>query len=286
MPPKLPRSTQALLAALCLIPLVAYGHGSYHEELETVDEHLAQTPNDGRLWYRRAFLNVLHGEWQMAMVDAEKADRLAPGAHPTDWVRGQALDTGGQFAVARAVLDAFLEKHPSHGGAYASRARVLMKLGEKEAALADYRTALQFLTKAEPDMIQETVQVLLNQNLDSEAADLLEAHIKRLGDEPGLVLTALDADLRLGRYDSALKRVDAMERTAPRPEPWMARRAQILAQAGHTSQARSAWEALAAHIQSLPNLERGSPHVSKYLLEAQQALGLSIPAPVVAPPRS
>ncbi len=215
---------------------------------------------------------MLHGEWQTALVDLEKADRLEPGKHATDWLRGQALMAGGKFALAKAVLDDFVTKYPEHGGALASRARVLVKLEQHEAALADFRAALVKMPNPEPELVHEVVEALVAQKQNEEATNLLELHLKRLGSSPGLIMKALEMEIALGRFDAALARMDAMQKAAPRPEPWMAKRAAILAQAGRADDAKAAWTALRDHILALPNLERGSHSMSRILEEAQLAL--------------
>jgi predicted Zn-dependent protease len=61
----------------------------------------------------------------------------------------------------------------------------------------------------------------------------------RLGPLPSLALPAVDLDVRLGRWDSALIRLDALLRQAPSNPSWIARRAEILARAGRTDEARA-----------------------------------------------
>jgi tetratricopeptide (TPR) repeat protein len=261
-----------LFSASCVWTGMSHGHGAYHEELQRADEEIAAHPEDGQLWYRRGFLNVLHGAWESALVDLEKADRLAPGKFATDWLRGQALTTAGQFAAAKAVLNDFIAKHPEHGGALASRARALDKLEEHEAALADFRTALTKTPNPEPELVQEVVEAMIAQKQNEEAADLLEMHLKRLGSSPGLVMKALELEIVLGRYDAALSRVEAMQKAAPRPEPWMAKRASVLAQAGRLNDSSAAWQALFTHIQALPNLDRCAHSMQLIAEQAQQAL--------------
>lgn len=272
-----PSSSQRTIRILLFITCstwgtLSHGHGAYHEELERANEEIAAHPEDGQLWYRRGFLNVLHGAWESALVDLEKADRLAPGKFATNWLRGQALTTAGQYAAAKAVLNDFITQYPDHGGALASRARALVQLKEHTAALADYRAALIKTPNAEPDLVQEVVDALISQQQNEEAADLLEVHLKRLGNSPGLVMKALEMEVVLGRYDAALTRVDVLQQTAPRPEPWMAKRASVLAQAGRIHESQAAWQALITHIQALPNLERGAHAMQLIAEQAQQAV--------------
>ncbi len=269
------RASNSLLqaaAALLLLSTSAFGHGAYHDELQRSNEEIVTRPNDGSLLFHRAYLYVLHGEWQMALADLENADRLEPGRYATDWLRGQALTAGGQFEAGKTVLDDFLTQYPEHGGALASRARVLDKLEQHEAALVDFRSALMKTPNAEPDLVMEVAEALVAQKHIEEAADLIDAHLLRLGHSPGLIIKALELEVAIGRFDAALSRVDAMQKTEPRPEPWMAKRASVLAQAGRLKDSQEAWQALFAHIQALPNLERGSHAMQLIAEQTQQAL--------------
>ncbi len=96
--------------------------------------------------------------------------------------------------------------------------------------------------------------------------------IEKLGPIPSLVIRAMDLEIATKNFAAALTRVEAMRQSAPRPEPWMAKRASILAQAGRIQESRAAWQALVEHLAALPNLERGSHAMSKLTAEAKQAL--------------
>ncbi len=271
-------STRALRLSFCIIALLGCGvsqvcaHGAYHEELQRVNEQLEASPNDGGLWYQRGWISFLHGDWQLSLTDLERAERLAPGRYPFDFVRGQALAAGQQFEAAKTVLDDFIKANPNHGPATAMRARVLEKMGLHEASLADFRAALHKKPEPEPDLYQEAAEALAARELDDQAVQVLQNGIERLGNIPSLVLKALDMEIRTHRFDAALLRVDAMQKAAPRPEPWMAKRASLLAQAGRTTESVTAWKALRDHIASLPNLQRGSNAMSQLTIEAEQAL--------------
>lgn len=263
----------SLTLPLCLLPLTAaLGHGAYHNRLAEIARELESRPSDPALFRQRALLHVSHEDWQAALVDLEQVDRLTSDQIDTSWLRAQALDIGGQPAAAKGVLDVFLKRYPDHAGALATRARVLVKLAEPEAALTDYRTALSKSPHAEPELVQEVVETLTTQKLHEEAASLLETNLRRLGNSPGLVMKALELELMLGRYDDALARVEELQKSAPRPEPWMARRASVLAQAGRFSESIAAWQALHTHTQSLPNLERGAHAMQLIAEQAQQAV--------------
>lgn len=266
-----------LLSALCRTNLCA--HGGFDEEIKLTDTLITVAPENGLHWYHRAYLNFLHGDWQIALSDAEKAERLAPHQFPVDWLRAQALEAGGLHEAALTVITDFLTAHPSHPGGLAVRARIFMKLNKAESALVDFREALARMPNAEPDLYLEVADALQSQQLHDEAAQVLASGITKLGNIPSLVLKALDLEIATGRIDLALTRVDAMQSKAPRPEPWMARRAAILDKAGRVAEARTAWQTLADHLAKLPNLERGSHAMSVLAETAEKALANVPPSP-------
>ena len=249
-----------------------HAHGTFHELMEELDSEMKLRPNDPALLVRRAGIQLEHEEWMLALTDLERANRLGADEGDLQYLRGRALAAGGMLKQAREELDAFIANHREPGLARVERARVLCKLGETEAALQDYRAALKTAVLPEPDLVIEAADTLWAQKLNDEALSVLSTGIEKIGPIPQLVLKAMDYELAAQRYDDVLKRVDAMQACAPRPEPWMAKRASILAQAGRADDAQAAWTTLRDHLLALPNLERGSHAMSRLLEEAQTAL--------------
>ncbi len=257
---------------MCCAAAPCFGHNGYHEELRHVDEQLAAKPDDATLWMQRGHLDVLHGDWQGAMIDLEKADRLAPGKLLTGYVRGRALALGGQFEAGKAVLDDFIQAHGTHPDAYVARARILLKLNRPADAAKDFAAAIERAKRPEPDLFVENADALVATGRNSEAIQVLGAGITKLGDIPQLTLKALDLEVSAGQFDAALLRVEAMRKAAPRPEPWMAKRAELLAQAGRKAEAQAAWTELRERIAAMPVLERGSFAMSRLTEQAETAL--------------
>ncbi len=249
-----------------------HAHGTFHELMEELDSEMKLRPNDPALLVRRAGIQLEHEEWMLALTDLERANRLGADDGDLQYLRGRALAAGGMLKQAREELDAYIANHREPGLARVERARVLSKLGETEAALQDYRAALKTAVLPEPDLVIEAADTLWAQKLNDEALSVLSTGIEKTGPIPQLVLKAMDYELAAQRYDDVLKRIDAMQACAPRPEPWMAKRASILAQAGRADDAKAAWTALRDHVLALPNLERGSHAMSRLLEEAQTAL--------------
>ena len=258
---------------------VAFAHGDIHERIEAVSKQIAARPQDAPLHAPRAELYRQHEDWQAALADCTAALKLDPTLE-VGLLRGRTLLESGQPAAALPLLDGFLGRHPGHPQGLVCRARVLVKLERPQAAIADYREALKSTPTPEPDLVQECADALATQGSTEEAVKVLAAGIDKLGAIPSLVLRAMELEIATQHFDAALARVEAMQKSAPRPEPWMAKRASVLAQAGRVAQSRAAWQALIEHLTALPNLERGSHAMSKLMEEAKQALAslASLPA--------
>ena len=283
---KPPCGVLALAAGLMLAALTgpAFGHGAYHDRLAQLAAELEKNPADARLHFELADLNGQHGDWQMSLLNLDRVEELAPGKYLTALLRGQAWLTGGQPAKAKKALDTLLAAHPECARAWLLRARAEQRLDDAAGSIADYREALRRTPVPEPDLVQETADALAAQGREKEAAQVLAAGIEKLGAVPSLVLRAMDLEIATKNFNAALTRIEALRRTAPRPEPWMARRASVLAQAGRIEESRAAWQALVDHLAALPNLERGSHAMSKLMQDARQALA-SLASLSPAPPQ-
>jgi predicted Zn-dependent protease len=247
---------------------------------------LEKTPDDAALHFRLAKAHQEHGECALALRALERVDELAPGKFPTAFVRGLALIDGRLWEVARGVLDGVLKAEPEHAGALAARARVLIELKETQQAIEDHRKAAVLTKDASGEFFTSWAETLRKHGQLAEAVRTVREGISRAANDPALLSLAVDLETESGEFDAALPRLDVLQKLWPRPEPWMVRRAELLSAAGRPEQARKAWEDLRAHILSLPNLERATPHLAETLAQAEKALGIVSPAPVVAPPAS
>jgi predicted Zn-dependent protease len=248
------------------------GHGGYHERIAELTAETKKKPSDPLLHFALANLHGQHGDLQLALLNADRVEALAPGKFLTDLLRGQAWLVAEDFVRAKQALDRQLVSHPECAQAWLLRARAGEKLGQDTASLADYREALKRTASPDPDLIQEVAGALAKNGQSKEAAQVLAAGMKKLGNIPSLVLRALDLEIATKDFDAALLRIDEAQKTAPRPEPWMARRAAVLAQAGRVEESRAAWDAFVKHLDSLPDRERNSNAMSRLAKEANQAL--------------
>lgn len=260
------------------------GHGAYHDVVAKLSAELQQNPNDASVRYKLAEAHVGHEDWRACIKEIKLVEHLAPGIYPTDFLRGLALHIAGKEEEAKEVLDGFLAGNPRHSNALATRGRVLVKLGQPTEAAADFQQAVDLATAPQPEMIAELATCHAQAGKIEEACRAIDAGLKAAGDVPSLLLCALEIETKAGAWDAALRRIDSLEKHSPAAEPWMARRAELLNQAGRSAESLTAWRSLRDRLLSLPNLERGTPTNLSLLNQSRSALGESTPSPVSAPP--
>ena len=102
----------------------------------------------------------------------------------------------------------------------------------------------------------------------------IDAAVERLGPIPALQLFAIELDVQQGRIDAALVRLDGLAARSPRKETWLARRGEILAQAGRPDEARTAYVAALAALEALPPAPRQTKAIANLEGQVRSALAL------------
>lgn len=247
-------------------------------QIEQLTKEIEKDPGNVELYLRRGSLFRNHVDFEASYADFAKANSLAPQLATVDLMRGQLFLDWGWPLSARAYLDRFLTRQPNHVEGLVFRARALVKLNMRLAAVRDYDLALATSPEPGPDLFVERAQVLMAEGPEQAAAAVkgLDDGLKRLGPLVTLQLFAIDAELKIENYDGALARVDKVADRSPRKETWLARRAEILMQAGRPAEAKRAYESALAALQTLPPTRRNVPAMLELAKRIQREIdGLS-----------
>jgi tetratricopeptide (TPR) repeat protein len=175
---------------------------------------------------------------------------------------------------AKVALDRFLAVHTNHAEGLTARARTLLKLDQRQAAARDYSAAILHSTEPRPELYLERAQALTTEGgaqLD-EALKGLDEGIKKLGPLVTLQLYAIDVEIKQKRFDAALSRLEQVAAQSPRKETWLARRGEILHQAGRTAEAQEAFKSALAAIDKLPPARRHVPAMTELEKRLREAL--------------
>lgn len=246
---------------LALSGLHLLAHGDLHEQIVAATKQLEKDPKNAELYLKRGELHRVHEDWDAALADYEGAVTHNPKLAIVDLARGKALLAANWPLSAKVYLDRFLNAHTNHIDALVTRARVQVKLGRRLAAVRDYTSAIDFSSEPKPEYYLERAHALTDEEGAHFAVALqgIDAGIKKLGPLVTLQLYAIDLEVKQQRYDAALARLDQISVQSPRKETWLARRGEILQQAGQLSEARQAFQQALQAMTSLPPSRRHAP---------------------------
>lgn len=251
-------ATSCILIATLLI---ARGHGDLHEQIKQVTEQIAKDPKNAELYLKRGELHRAHQEWDQAQADYARAVSLDPGLSVVDFTRGRMFLEAGWAHSAKVSLDRFLRKQTNHVEGLTARARALVKLEQRLDAAHDYTEAIRHAPGGRPELYIERAQALAGEGEAhfAEALRGLDEGMQKMGLLVTLQLYAIDVELKRKNFDAALERLEKIAAQSPRKETWLARRGEILQQAGRKAEARKAYESALQAIATLPPARRNVP---------------------------
>jgi predicted Zn-dependent protease len=264
-----------LVIMLTLSAAIGLAHDGIHEQIAELTKQIERDPKNAFLYLKRGELHRLHRDWNSALADYERAAQLDPNLAAVDLGRGKMLFEAGWPQSAKVVLDRFLAKQPEDIEGLVTRARVLMKLERRVDAAKDFTRAIEQSSTAQPEFYLERAQALAAEGdkYRDEALRGLDEGIKKLGPLVTLQLDAIDLELTQKRYDAALARLDQIAAQSPRKEAWLARRGEILKQAGRLNEASAAFTAALAAIEVLPPHRRKAKATVELERRLRAALG-------------
>lgn len=250
------------MIASCLILCLVTGettHEGLDQQIARATLEIESHPGRADLRLRRADLHRVHEDWAAAAADYDQAARLDPGLAAVHLGRARLWLAFGDAARAKSSADLFLAKEPDHADGLLERARALSRLGRSTESVEDFTRAIGRLAAPPPEIFLERAAAQRAQGRLEDAVRGLDEGIRALGAVVSLRLAALDLDVELRRYDSALARVLEIESRAERKDSWLVRRGEILLLAGRRDEAREAYRAALASIEGLPAGRRTAP---------------------------
>jgi predicted Zn-dependent protease len=266
------KSPYVFVVAWLVLNVATIAHGLIHEQIEEVTRRIERQPRNAALYLKRAELYRIHSDWRAALADYRKTRLLDPGLDVVDFLEGRMLLEADSPEAAKRSVERFLSRHRDDPDALWVRARVEAKLGRPGAAAEDYTRALGRLSQPKPEHFLERAHALAAAGRIEQAIAGIDGGIQRLGPLVTLELDAIDFELQLRMYDAALVRLARIQEQSPRKERWLARRGEILAQAGRGREAREAFAQALQAINALPAHLRGTKAMKELEQRCQASL--------------
>ena len=155
-----------------------------------------------------------------------------------DLGRGKLWLDSGEYEKAKRALEIFLSKEPNSYEGVITKARVFVKLNQTEDAVRYFTKAISLAPRDSSEIYLERSRTLVSGDKIPEALLALDEGIDKTGGLVTLQSEAIELELKLGNFDSALARLDRLAAGMPRKEMFLLRRAEVLLQAGKPCDAR------------------------------------------------
>jgi predicted Zn-dependent protease len=239
-----------LFAALLTAPLTA--HPDPRHTLDEIEEHLLETPNDPELLIRKAdlFLQTKkHDEAAEIIAKLLEAQPKNPEVRLLD-IRLLLDQEQGEEAASKASV--LTEAHPRHAEAWRVRARAEEARGQREEAIMALSKHMDLAAKPNPGDALMGAGWMEEKGDAAGAVKILDQCLSKVGCLSGLQQRAIGLEIGLERYDSALRRIDALEaRFRPSVELSL-KRAEILEKAKRFGEAANACDSALALLDAQP----------------------------------
>jgi tetratricopeptide (TPR) repeat protein len=253
--PFLSRNLPAALAVLWLaFPVAAAAHGPTHQAIQAISARIEGGEATASDFLARGELHRAEGEWEAAERDYRRAAQLDPSLLEVVVARAALHLDRGRPDQAKGVVDPLLSSHPDHAEALRIRAQAATALGRPLDAVRDLDHLTATVLRLTPDLYIERARLLAGcgERYLPRAVRGLDEGIARFGPIVSLQLYAVDLEMRSRQFESALKRLETLAPQFERNETLLELRGNVLAAAGREAEARQAYAAALAAIESSP----------------------------------
>ncbi|MSO19093.1 MAG: hypothetical protein EXQ56_01295 [Acidobacteria bacterium] len=267
----------ALYFAFAWCATSLFAHGDPGGQIEAVTAELAAHPGNAQLHLKRGELHRNAEFFLFANDDFDRVEKIDPSITLVHLARARnylgwrkpapGLESIERYLVTEPPDALAAEAHEVHG-------KLLAALHRSLEAAAAFTLAIERSSSPSPDLFMErfgAYQSAGSAHLDA-ALRSLDQGIARLGPIVSLMQPALEMELLLHRFDAALARVNQIAATMPRPETWVARRGEILMQAGRATEAQAAFQQSLVKIELLPARHRATPATQQLEKEVRSKL--------------
>lgn len=244
-----------LLISNLILTLPLGAHPDPRHTLEHLEEHLKETPDNPQLLAQKVELLMDTEHLDLARPVCDKLLVIAPGKREFLLLDAQVTLEERNPVLALAKTRAVTTANPDFAAGWKFLSRVEEESGNREAAITALLRSLSLGSKPAPSDVLTCAAWLRERGKpgDVEAAIIqIDQGLAKLGVLSGLHYQAIELELPLGHYDSALRRIDALTARFRPSADLSLRRADILEKAGRYAEAAAACDSALALMDTLP----------------------------------
>jgi Tfp pilus assembly protein PilF len=245
-----PARLLALLVLFLCTPVLA--HPGASASIDHYSHEIERNPRDQAPYIRRGIAYSNDGQYDKALADFEQAKTLDEPV-VVSFDLGVLHYRRGEYETARAYFDEYLEAFPDHAACLEYRARLARDMGDTEAAVADFQRVFGLQQRPNPGHYISVAEMLESSGpagID-RALQVLDGGNEKLGLTPQLQQHAIQLELRRGRTDLAIARLQTLEPMLGESPDWKVQMAELQLQAGDKDAANKLLEAADQQLATL-----------------------------------
>lgn len=220
-----------LLIFLCSSPAIS--HPGASSAIDHYTHEIERQPRDQSLYIRRGIAYSSDGQYDKALADFKQAEKLgAPIAVGFDL--GVLYYRRGEFDMAKAQFDKYLEAFPDHAACLEYRARLLRDMGDTRGSVADFQRVFELQQRPNPGHYVSVAGMLETKGPEgiARALAILDSGNAKLGITPQLQQYAIRLELQRGRADLAIERLGTLKPMLGDSPEWKVEMAELQLQTG------------------------------------------------------
>jgi len=252
----------------------AQAHEPGLEKIKSITMQLAKHSNSPQLYIQRARLLQDEQHWSEAMSDFDKAAELNPGNTDINLDRARLTYEAREYMRTLDFIDLYLFQHESTTESLLIKARSFRELHQYPQAIKFFELALSSLSDIDssplPEWYVELASIYKITGDKNKALQAYQQGIDRLGPLSVFQVKAIELEVELELYGSALNRIDQILGHSQRKDIWLSRRADIMAKAGLLQDAQQSYRQAYTALQQLPQRLQNLP-VTRQLAKQLQS---------------
>lgn len=263
----------------------SWAHGPIHEQIARLDGQIVEQPENVELYFRRGRLFLVHRDWQAALADFDRVEKLDPTLTSVTVFRAEAYLGKSDPKSAAALLEALVAL-PEDRTKPQNRSRAFFLLGQARDALEQpstaavaYQRSIELIERPTPDHYLACARAYAKAGPSrfEEAIRVLDQGSEQLGSLVVLERYALELEVESKNFDPALKRIDRLLEQSTRRESWLMEKGRVLLAAGRRDAARASLEEAQKALESLPPHRRGTRAMVELAAEIKNQLSALAP---------
>ncbi|MEM7017305.1 MAG: hypothetical protein AAF512_08190, partial [Pseudomonadota bacterium] len=212
----------ALVYTTALITLwvaMAHSHPSETARIDYLTHQIEASPKEQALYILRGAEFTQNRSWSAAAKDLSHAQKLGEPA-AVSFELGKLHYAQNNHQEAYTQFTQYLQFRPDFPRAYLYRARASSKIGDLEAASADYHKYFAIAPEIHPGDFIAAAKLFAGSGKIESALDILDQGLSKLGTNAQLQRYAATLEVGLGRYKNALSRWYALESILGNSPEW------------------------------------------------------------------